>query len=318
MTAEYPAWLVPFEPQVPLNPLVQEVNRLYHSFDASSYDREHPEIHTALPAIWEEMIAALPPGRLWRVLDFGCGTGFEAEQVARRLGAKIEALSCYDASVAMLERCRARLGHMGEALFTTRLADVVGGGQFNLLVTNSLLHHLPNIEETIAALLPSLTSDAIWLAGHEPSARFYRNPECVAFLDQYSRHYKWARFLKFSAYAQKLRFTLGPNPLRATAKLAFSRGLFKKRPSPWIIDRLVDFHVAHSAEEVANGRGLDFGRMRDQLSKDWNLTWIKTYSFLGSIKPTSVPRPWLERSEKLAERFPNDGANFCAVWIRKN
>src|SRR5690348_14835994 len=106
---EIPAWLSPYEPQISLTSLVEDVNKIYHSFDAKHYDREHPEIHQQLPAIWAEMIEQLPESSAWRVLDFGCGTGFEAEQVLKQLGSKMEALVAYDPSPEMLAKCKERL-----------------------------------------------------------------------------------------------------------------------------------------------------------------------------------------------------------------
>jgi SAM-dependent methyltransferase len=313
---EFPAWLAKFEPQIPLTPLVEQINNIYHSFDATIYDREHPEIHELLPSIWAEMISILPPRTGWRVLDFGCGTGFESIQLLRALSDRVRKLVCYDPSKEMLGQCRSQLRGVPAALFSSRFEELENLGPFDLLLTNSLLHHLPEIRRTMDSLLPILTSDSIWLAGHEPSARFYRNDRCVRFLGQFAQHHKWSRFFKGKSYISKLRNTFRPNPVHATAEAAFRRGLFKKKPSSLIIDRIVDFHVPHSVDEVADGRGFDFEQMRVDFAKDWQLSWVKTYSFLGPFKPSDAPKRWLRRSHELAERYPNDGANFCAVWFR--
>jgi len=316
MLTEFPSWLAKFEPQMSLTLLVEEINNIYHSFDARIYDREHPEIHEALPSIWAEMISILPLRTDWRVLDFGCGTGFESVQLLRALGDRVQKLVCYDPSEEMLGQCRSRLRGVPSAIFGSTFGEIEDQGPFDLLLTNSLLHHLPDIYQTIDSLLPILTSDSAWLAGHEPSARFYRNGECVRFLDQFARYYRWSRFLRPKSYISKLHHTFRPHPLRATAEAAFRKGLFKQKPPSLVIDRIVDFHVPHSAEEVADGRGLDFEQMRMDLTKDWQLSWVRTYSFLGPFKPSNAPKRWLRRSYKLAEQYPNDGANFCTVWFR--
>ena len=157
----------------------------------------------------------------------------------------------------------------------------------------------------------------MWLAGHEPSARFYRNAECAGFLEEYSRYRRWAQFLDPNAFIAKTRRLFGRDPLQATAKAALRRGWFKKLPSPLVIDRIVDFHVPHTADEANNGRGLDFEQMQTELAPEWSLKWIKTYAFIGPFKPTGAPLHWANRSAKLAERFPLDGANFSMVWARE-
>src|SRR6185437_3466614 len=198
---EIPAWLAPYEPQMPLNSLVEEVNKIYHSFDAKHYDRDHPEIHQQLPAIWAEMIRQLPEKTGWCVLDFGCGTGFEALQVLQKLPGKIERLVTYDPSPEMLVQCKQRLRAFSNVSFQEQLDPALDHGPFDLLLTNSLLHHLPNLRETISSLLPALTSNAYWLAGHEPSSRFYQNSECVRLFENYSRYHNVAKWFQPISYA---------------------------------------------------------------------------------------------------------------------
>ena len=81
----------------------------------------------------------------------------------------------------MLAHCRSRIApHFPAAVFTTDLTRLPPEEEgYDLLATNSLLHHLPDPVATITALLPRLKADAWWIAGHEPSRRFYANPACV-------------------------------------------------------------------------------------------------------------------------------------------
>ena len=315
---ETPSWIESLDPQVPLKSLVEEVNKIYHSFDASQYDREHPEIHRQLPPIWDEMIARLPHANSWIVLDVGCGTGFEASQLLSKAGNHVAKLIAYDPSREMIAICKTRLEKFPQVAFCAELEEVHSLGPFNLLLTNSLLHHLPNIGETIESLLPDLTSDAVWLAGHEPSARFYRNNECLKLLKDYRLFHKRMKWLESGNYVAKLRMMLGNHPLRATAQAAYKRGLFSKLPSVTVIERIVDFHVAHSVDEVAQGRGLDIERMRVSFRHDWKLDWSKTYSFLGPHSYASAPESWVKKARLLEMQYPADGANFCMVWHRES
>ncbi|NJK52295.1 MAG: class I SAM-dependent methyltransferase [Leptolyngbyaceae cyanobacterium SU_3_3] len=67
----------------------------------------------------------------WRILDFGCGTGFEAEQLIRYLPqGSIAQLTCYDLSPEMLARCRARITPLfSDALFVSDLSNQLDGQQ---------------------------------------------------------------------------------------------------------------------------------------------------------------------------------------------
>jgi len=316
--------LKPYQPQLEIAQLVVELNKLFHKFDAKDYDRQHPEIHQQLPPIWQEMIGQaidVAETSVWRILDFGCGTGFEAEQLIRNMPeGSIAELTCYDPSPEMLACCQTRIAPLfPRAVFTSDLNSTSSGERhYNLLVTNSLIHHLPDPIGTIDNLMPLLMPDAIWLAGHEPSSRFYKNAECLKLYNDFLRQRKWRKFLYFEKYlsAFKQKIGLTANPLKQVAEEAFHRGLFNKQPSTLVIDRIVDFHVAHSFEEAASGRGFDFEIMQQDLIDKWQLVWVKTYSFMGPYYEKDLPEKWSHLSHKISHNFPKDGANFSAAWKR--
>lgn len=314
---EIPNWLAESGPRVPLESLIEEVNKIYHSFDAINYDSDHPEIHRQLPPIWTEMIARMPHSTSWNILDLGCGTGFEANLLLNKLGDKVIALTAFDPSVEMMAICKKRLSRFSQVRYCSRIEEAHSHGPFNLLLTNSLLHHLPNVAETIESLLPILSGDAVWLAGHEPSARFYRNSECLKLSNEYGLYRRNARWFGIGNYARKLRRLLRPNTLSATAHDAYRRGLFLKKPHPSEIAKIVDFHVASSADEADAGRGLDIEKMQAWLQRDWTLQWSRTYSFLGPFCATT-PGRWRKRAHRLELQYPADGANFCMVWRRRS
>jgi ubiquinone/menaquinone biosynthesis C-methylase UbiE len=319
-------WLEQYEPQLPTDELIFELNKIYHAFEAQDYNVEHTEIYEQLPPVWQVMIRNAMQKtrqRKWRILDFGCGTGFEAEQLIRELPkGTIDKLTCYDSSPEMLERCRDRISPLfPDALFTCDSRQLQADDEpYNMLATNALLHHLFDPMATINGLLSLLTFDAMWLAGHEPSSRFYENSECLNNLEKYSHEREWRKFMYIDNYLRKFRQILGlqSDPSRQTAKEAFQRGLFRQTPSALAVSRFVDIHVAHSGEEVASGRGFDFKLMQQDLASHWDLMWVKTYSFMGPFYEGSLPRKWGRLCRVLASRFPEDGASFSSVWRRSH
>jgi len=314
----------PFGPQLPADQTVVELNRLYHASEAWDYDEKHLEIYEQLPPLWNEMAKqALQqhPSTEWHILNFGCGTGFEAEQLLKHLPqGSVVRLTCYDPSVEMIERCRPRVSSLfpGARYYADPNSFSTENECYNLLATNSLLHHLPDQVATIQGLLPLLSSGAVWLAGHEPSSRFYRNPECVRTLDAFLHERRWRKYFSPKVYLRRFRQILGleSDPARQAARESFRQGLFSKSPSVHLVSRLVDLHVAHSAEEAALGRGFDPADLQQDFARIWKPLWMKSYSFMGPFYESNLPRRWRRVSHELSKRFPQDGANFCSVWRR--
>lgn len=315
----------PFRPCLPLHRMIEEVNKLYHAAEAPLYDGWHPEIFQQTPHLWREMIgsavAAAGTSRRWNILDFGCGTGFEARQLLNGLGElQIDHLTCYDSSPDMLQVCEAKIRPaFGRARFLDDLSALFRSGiKFNLLATNALLHHLPDPYETLTKLSGLLTDDAVWILGHEPSRRFYRNPECRRAYEEFVCQRRWRKYLSPRNYLDRAYsvFWLRGGPAASAAREAYRRGLFQDRPSAFAISRLVDSHVAHSVVEADSGRGFDIDEIEASLRGSWRLLWFQSYSFMGTYPEARLPRRWARCSRHLAELHTKDGANFCAVWTR--
>ena len=312
---EFPSWLAPYQPRLPLRSLVEEINRIYHYFDAAKYDAEHVEIRLLWPGLWAEMMRQLPERDVWRVLDFGCGTGFATEQVVQNLSSRLNGVVAFDPSRQMLQRGKDRLQNP-KIIFTDDMNAVEERGPYNLLVTNSVLHHLPDVEETLSKLQTFLSGDVYWLSGNEPSALFYKNPHCVHLFKEYEAYQERKKWLQPSAYVAKLKHTFGVDSFSKTSRVALERGLFALRPSASVISRLVDFHVHHVADDAGAGRGFDLTMMQSAFKVHWRLRWTRTYSYLGPFNELRAPRKWREQARLLQARFPQDGANFCSVWSR--
>jgi hypothetical protein len=218
----------------------------------------------------------------------------------------------------MLARCRAKIAPLcAQAVFCTE-PGALPDASYNVLISNSLLHHLPHPLAQIAALLPRLERDAIWLAGHEPSRRFYTNPACLDVYRRFEQATRRRKLLSPASYARAVARWLGVSrePASRTAAAAVRQGLFGRRPSVRAIARIVDIHVAHSAAEAAQGRGFDIEHWRQELAWAWRCAWFTSYGFMGEHYEDDLTQPWAAAARDLAARFPADGANFCSVWER--
>jgi len=319
--------LARYGPMRPIPELVAELNKLYHEHEAAGYDRSHPEIFEQLPSLWQEMFREFERVRLrcqpspdkLRILDFGCGTGFEARQCLEHFGNWVERIVCYDPSEPMVEQCRRTLATWrGQVEYPRSAQELRHYSGSNVLLTNSVLHHLVDPVSAIQDLEPLLSADAVWLCGHEPSKRFVDNSECYAALKAYRARDRWRKMLSPRRCARRLLRWAGVEELPEdyAARIAFERLMFERRPPARLVSRLVDFHVVTSEKELGQPKGLDFRALQAAFSGTWDLTWHRSYSFLGPYYSGRLPAPWREMAQGLAARYPDDGANSCLVWRR--
>ncbi len=316
----------PYGPRYPLAEIVQELNRIYHAIEAKQYSETHPEIYDSLPHQWHTMLThaqGLIPTEKWHVLDFGCGAGFEATQLLKNEPQRIASLTCYDLSPEMLEECRRRIDPLfpGTRYLSNHEELKHADEPYNLLITNSLLHHLPTPLATINQLLPMLTKDAVWIAGHEPSNRFFRNDECLDVMHRYERQQRWRRILTGQSLLYRIKNILNmtqPGVSGKAAEEALRRGLFDRMPPAMVISRLVDIGVAHSIQEAVAGRGLDYIQIQKELAETWSLEWVMTYDYLGPYSKNKLSAKQTRICQQLADKYSQDGSHFSTIWKRRS
>lgn len=313
-----------FQPRLELPEVVFRINQIYHDFEAAQYDRRHPEIVEQLPAVWSLMMDRVQMKSNvseFQVLDFGCGTGFASEQLLKssELGAAAVSLICYDPSAGMLKEAQERLStYAVSALFTSDIDEVMSRS-YDMIVSNAVLHHLSNPIEQMKSLATTLVIGGYWLAGHEPSARFYLNPDCSAVLNRYRAQHRRSRWVNPTKYVRKGKRLLGLelDLAREVSKASVVQGVFATEPSKSAVSRLVDYYVAHSKEEAESARGFDFKEMETALVHSLKLEYVHTYSFMGDTYEGKLPRKWRQEASRLAGQYPNDGASFSSVWLKE-
>lgn len=325
--------LEPYGPKVPVPRLLEALNKWYHASEVGGYDDSHKEIREQLPPIWREMVNAAVvaqdsahgkhASKPWRILDFGCGTGFEAAQLLTALPSdSVAELVCYDLSPEMLSQCKLRLAPLPHRVhFTSCLDEVMQlPGEFNLLATNSVLHHLPEPFETLDRLTAKLSPGAFWLGGHEPSRRFYLNDACREAYQRFFTSHQARRWIQPARIWQAARRKVGwaQTPARFAADAAVEEGMLSRQLPDRLVSQLVDLHVARSLDDARSGKGFDTNEMQQQLQPRWELVWERTYSFMGPFYEGRLSKHWQGVAQDLARKHPRDGANFSAVWRLSN
>jgi SAM-dependent methyltransferase len=314
------------EPCIPFDKFIELANSIFHKYEAKYYDQIHGEIYRELPVIWEVMLSStreLINKHPLRILDFGCGTGFEAGKILDFFGPdKIEYLFCFDISEQMLEYCRKNLDTEGLTIVFSSKKEVLSKAArekpFDMIVTNSLLHHLPDWEGQVQKFRDMLDDFGLWINGHEPSARFYKNRDCLATFNAYLNYLQRSKYFRISAYLRKLKdiFGFSPGMYRQAADEINRLGVIKNKITPQWVGLLVDYHVPLDERDAYSSK-LDPILMRQNFAPFFELKYLFTYSYMGYFFDMGIEKKWQKESARLRALYKNDGAYFCAVWKKK-
>jgi len=152
-------------------------NQLYYAVQAKDYDSKN---HVANPSIlryynrlFDRYVfdGASTDAAHWRVCDVGCGTGFLESVLSDRVGSIV----AVDATLAMLQSSRQKFPKkkivwiMGDGR-ALPLMD----GQFDLVCSNAMLHHIFGYEDVLSKMIALLKPGGRLFLGYEPNAIPYR------------------------------------------------------------------------------------------------------------------------------------------------
>ena len=308
------------------------VSNVYHAVMAETYaDQIHDMFRSSGSRQNFRQALCFAKERLSRppvVLNLGCGAGYDFE-VLREVFSRDEVAEvlCLDPSPEMLELagrgaegypCRFLVGEIGEAL---------DNAPYDLIITHSLVHHIPDLMSFFLAIDRLVASGGIYVMGHEPNRRFWNNRECRTVLEEYEkqqRRYKgFIKYLNPNRYLGRLKRALRLQEdegweARVNARLRQDHRL-KGNLTCQEIWRLVDIHVPDPFDgDFSIGlNGFEHEELQAQYLPDWNLESFTSWGYLGLHNSAEVSGPWQSASASLAEKYPDDGSNFAAVWRKK-
>jgi SAM-dependent methyltransferase len=160
---------------------ILEANLRSHHVEAAVYDIRHGEIfnlyeQAVMKALIRKGLSALRksivPGAPveFRVLDGGCGTGNAGIKFLKS-GARVDAV---DLSPDMVEVMKKKIGPDLSRRARLIRADIdsyldsVGSASYDVIAFSSLLHHLPEYQDTIAKAAVVLKRPGLFFIFHEP------------------------------------------------------------------------------------------------------------------------------------------------------
>lgn len=333
--------------QTKLNPLyfVNRVNEIYHDIEGEAYLQKHPEIFVDEAKRWR-MIAKryLVKDCSITVLDIGTGTGFVPLTIAPFLKME-DTIICSDISSGMLEVCKSEIR---KRQFECTVKFVKSRGDITLLVQkpvdfitmNSVLHHIPNVEEFCSQIKSVLSEEGIAIIAHEPNKPFFHNRflwNNYVFLNRLLNlrirtssllRAKVSQVLKrfglFSPASRLLscersqheRKTGSSNDIITRVNMCLLREELVEKPlSASEISKIVDFH-SPTAGGFQKERCLDFQQLLEGSLINFELIHFETYNHC--YKETSKSQVIKLYANLLRVIYPKQGGTFLAVIKKKH
>ena len=295
------------------------VNVAFHRFESEHYDEMHQDMWRSLPKqihlLAEDCLEAGAPERI-QMLDIGCGTGLAADSLLKSpLGDRIESIDLLDTSAAMLGRAQARRqgwGRPGEAL--EGLAEsLVGRKRYNLIITSSVLHHVPDLTSFLHSVtaLQEGEQSALFLHLQDPNGDFLDDPQLIERMASSASRKtpEWmARLHPRRVMGRLLRQITGEQGsdyISRTNEELIRKGFLRSPLTTSEIFVITDIHAQ-------DGDGISIRQMKFLLP-DYALISTRSYGFFGELSSHLTPVQRGEEDRLIREKAPN-GFHVEAAW----
>ena len=296
------------------------VNVAFHRFESEHYDELHQDMWRSLPRqvhlLAEDCLAAGAPERI-HMLDIGCGTGLATDSLLKSpLGARVESIDLLDTSAAMLSRAEARRrgwGKPGEAI-EGLVESLAGRKRYNLIITSSVLHHVPDLASFLSAVtaLQKDESSALFLHLQDPNGDFMDDPQLVqrsASSASARKAPEWLARLNprrvVSRLLREIKGEQGKDYISQTNQELIRAGYLRSALTTAEIFAITDIHAQ-------DGEGISIHQMKSLLP-GYALISTRSYGFFGVLSSELTPAQQAEEERLIREQAPN-GFHVEAAW----
>jgi SAM-dependent methyltransferase len=295
------------------------VNVTFHKYESAVYDQLHHNMWNSLPQqfslLADDCLRKRPglPAEL-RVLDIGSGTGLASDCLLRtELGKRVRSIDLLDTSPAMLARAKARSANWNIPVTCTEgiVESVPGEDRFDLIITCSVLHHVPNLAAFLEAVRRLQKSKGIFLHLQDPNGDALSDPELKARTAEASQNSmpEWVQRLAPARVLGRLYREVtgqqGNDYISKTNKELLERGVLKSPLAVTELFAITDIHVY-------DDQGISIERIRDLLPA-YELLSQRSYGFFGELWST-LPKNLKQKEEQLIAANALNGGHIAAVW----
>jgi 2-polyprenyl-3-methyl-5-hydroxy-6-metoxy-1,4-benzoquinol methylase len=295
------------------------VNVTFHEFEAEVYDREHKDMWDSVPKQVEllvgDWLAKCPqvPESL-NVLDIGCGTGLASDSVLKSsVGRRVRSIDLLDTSKSMLRRVSERAASWPVPVrqFEGLLQILPAGQTYDVIVTSSVLHHVPDLASFLRTVGSMQRPGGVFLHVQDPNGDYMNDPELKRRMAEVAPKLPaWAQRLHPRRILGRVRREItgsqGSDFISKTIQALVSQGLIKE---PLTVAELFAITEIH----ICDGSGISLRQLRGLLP-DYDLLGQRSYGFFGQL-PSRLPSRYVAREEQLIAAGVLNGFHIGAIWM---
>jgi 2-polyprenyl-3-methyl-5-hydroxy-6-metoxy-1,4-benzoquinol methylase len=294
------------------------VNITFHEFESEVYDQEHSDMWNSLPQQFGLLVGdCLRQIRIssgLRLLDVGCGTGLAFECLLHTaIGEHIKSIDLIDTSPAMLKRAtdRARKTGLPVAAYEGLLDVLPPENKYDVIVTCSVLHHVPDVQQFLLQVRRHQADDGIFLHLQDPNGDFLTDIQLNSRIEQAARRPlpNFAYRLKPARVIGRLRRIITARKpedyISKTNSALLQSGIVA---TPLTVAELFSITDIHVHDDL----GISFSRMKSWLP-DYRCIAKRTYGFYGRLWST-LPASLQKEEEHLIQCGAENGFHIGAAW----
>jgi 2-polyprenyl-3-methyl-5-hydroxy-6-metoxy-1,4-benzoquinol methylase len=296
------------------------VNVTFHKFEAEIYDEIHRDMWESLPVqfalLAQDCAGSVEPDRKLAVLDIGCGTGLASDSILKSsLGPQIASIDLSDTCQAMLQQAakRAQGWKIATHTFEGTVESLAADGKYDLIITCSVLHHVPDLPSFLRNVQRLQKSDGVFLHLQDPNGDYLKDPELLRRTAQVKKPIPdWAaRFAPGRVLGRLKRELTGrqhEDYLSHTNQELLANGFVKSPLSIAEIFAITDIHVQ-------DGAGISIHEMRRWMP-GYEMVSQRAYGFFGQLGST-LPPTFASLEAELIQKRALNGVHVGAAWKRK-
>lgn len=295
------------------------VNVTFHEFEAEVYDQEHQDMWESVPKqvdlLVGDWLAKYPqtPESL-HVLDIGCGTGLASDSLLKsRVGAKVRSIDLLDTSRTMLRRAaeRAATWPVPVRQFEGLLDSLPAGEPYDVIVTSSVLHHVPDLAAFFRTVRSMQRPGGVFLHVQDPNGDYINDPELSRRKAEVApKAPGWMQRLHprrvLGRVQRELTGRQSEDYISKTNRALISQGVIKEPLTVAELFAITDIHAN-------DGSGISIQELRGLLP-DYELLGQRSYGFFGQL-PYGLPKRFAEREAELIAAVAPNGFHIGAIWM---